>query len=119
MATANTCIICGQKAGSREHIFPAAFGGRRKDKGIYCGNHKNEFGRHVAALLAELDIFNALLGVRPDRQDTVRAAPATLSDGSKEQSPGSDPSQRRCEFPFGKGANAGFPESEFGRPLDG
>lgn len=78
---AKTCIICGDPAGSGEHTFPAAFGGRRINKGIYCTKHNNEFGRHVAALLESMDIINAKLGVIPDRQSDVRPAPATAQDG--------------------------------------
>ena len=80
-AIENGCIICGGKAGSREHVFPAAFGGRRENKGIYCKTHNEDFGCHVAALLAELDVFNAAIGVRPDRWDDVRPAPVVGPDG--------------------------------------
>ncbi|WP_186100661.1 hypothetical protein [Burkholderia gladioli] len=77
-----TCIICGQLAGSGEHIFPAVFGGRRTNKGIYCQKHNNEFGRHVSAILDGLDIVNALVGVIPDRRQDVRPALATGPDGT-------------------------------------
>lgn len=80
---AKTCIICGDPAGSGEHTFPAAFGGRRTNKGIYCTKHNNDFGRHVAALLESMDIINAKLGVIPDRHDEVRPAPATAQDGER------------------------------------
>jgi hypothetical protein len=80
---AKTCIIGGGPAGSGEHTFPAAFGGRRTNKGIYCTKHNNEFGRHVAALLESMDIINAQLGVIPDRHDEVRPAPATAQDGER------------------------------------
>lgn len=80
---AKTCIICGGPAGSGEHTFPAAFGGRRTNKGIYCTKHNNEFGRHVAALLESMDIINAKLGVIPDRHDEVRPAPATAQDDER------------------------------------
>lgn len=80
---AKTCIICGNPAGSGEHTFPAAFGGRRKNKGIYCTKHNNDFGRHVAALLDSMDIINAQLGVIPDRHDEVRPAPAAAQDGEQ------------------------------------
>lgn len=78
---AKTCIICGNRAGSGEHTFPAAFGGRRTNKGIYCGTHNQEFGRHVASLLESMDIINARIGVIPDRHDDVRPAPAVAQDG--------------------------------------
>ena len=80
---AKTCIIGGGPAGSGEHTFPAAFGGRRTNKGIYCTKHNNEFGRHVAALLESMDIINAQLGVIPDRHDEVRPASATAQDGER------------------------------------
>lgn len=80
---AKTCIICGGPAGSGEHIFPAAFGGRRTNKGIYCTKHNNEFGRHVTALLESMDIINAMLGIIPDRHDKVRPAPAIAEDGER------------------------------------
>lgn len=80
---AKTCIICGGPAGSGEHTFPASFGGRRTNKGIYCTKHNNEFGRHVTALLDSMDIINAKLGVIPDRHDEVRPALATAQDGER------------------------------------
>ncbi|WP_257811962.1 HNH endonuclease [Burkholderia glumae] len=70
---AKTCIICGGGAGSHEHVFPAALGGRRTNKGIYCTPHNNGFGRHVAELQEQLLMFNAILEVRPDRHDAPRA----------------------------------------------
>lgn len=80
---AKNCIICGNRAGSREHTFPAAFGGRRTNNGIYCTKHNNDFGRHVAALLDSMDIINAQLGVIPDRHDEIRPAPAIAQDGER------------------------------------
>lgn len=78
---AKTCIICGNAAGSGEHIFPAAFGGRRTNKGIYCGPHNESFGAHVAVLLDSFDVMNAMAGVRPDRHDDVRPARIVEVDG--------------------------------------
>ncbi len=80
---AKNCIICGARAGSGEHIFPAAFGGRRTNKGIYCGKHNQAFGRHVSELLSSLDIVNAAIGVIPDRHDRVRPAPVTSAEGER------------------------------------
>ena len=80
---AKTCIICSAPAGSNEHVFPAAFGGRRTNRGIYCHTHNQAFGRHVAALLNSLDIVNAVIGVIPDRHKQVRPAPATAEDGER------------------------------------
>ena len=37
------CIICGNCAGSREHLFPAALGGRRICNSIYCNIHNQGF----------------------------------------------------------------------------
>lgn len=67
-----TCIICGEAANSGEHIFPAALGGRRINRGIYCGRHNNGFSRLAAALAEQLEMVNALLGVRPDHSDQPR-----------------------------------------------
>jgi hypothetical protein len=80
---AKTCIICCNPAGSGEHTFPAAFGGRRTNKRIYCIKHNTDLGRHVAALLVSMDIINAKLGVIPDRHDEVRPAPAIAQDGER------------------------------------
>jgi hypothetical protein len=56
-------------AGSNEHVFPAALGGRRTNRQIYCTFHNNEFGRHVAVLEKQLSMMNAQIGIRPDRHD--------------------------------------------------
>ncbi len=63
---AKDCIICGKPAGSKEHIFPAALGGRRTNKGIYCGKHNNGYSPLAADLSTQLEAINALLGVRGD-----------------------------------------------------
>jgi hypothetical protein len=63
---AKDCIICGEPAGSREHTFPAALGGRRTNKGIYCGDHNEGYSPLAAELSAQLKAINALLGVRGD-----------------------------------------------------
>ncbi len=70
---ARNCIICGRRAGSREHIFPAALGGRRTNKGIYCGMHNQGFSPLAAVLAVQLRAINALLSVRPDHGDTASA----------------------------------------------
>ena len=64
-----TCIICGKRAGSREHTFPAVLGGRRTDKGIYCGTHNQAFSPLAAIIGDQLKTINALLAVRPDHRD--------------------------------------------------
>lgn len=61
------CIICGGPTGSREHVFPSALGGRREDKKIYCSNHNQWMGSHVGVLQKQLEAFNAMLEVQPDR----------------------------------------------------
>lgn len=67
-----TCIVCGNAAGSKEHVFPASFGGRRTDKGIYCSTHDNGYSSLVNVLANQLDIFNAQLGVINDHTKGVR-----------------------------------------------
>lgn len=68
---AKTCIICGERAGSREHIFPAALGGRRTNKGIYCEKHNKFFSPLAFAISKQLKLFNSLIEVRPDHSDDV------------------------------------------------
>lgn len=70
---AKTCIVCGKAAGSGEHVFPAALGGRRTNKNIYCTTHDNGYSSLVADLANQLDIFNALLGVVPDHSNDVKS----------------------------------------------
>ena len=64
-----TCIICSGRTGSREHIFPAVLGGRRTNKGIYCGAHNQQFGPLAKILADQIRAINALLGVQPDHAD--------------------------------------------------
>lgn len=71
---ARTCIICGQGAGSAEHVFPAALGGRRKNKSIYCDKHNNAYSGLVSQLSTQFEVLNAHLGVRPDRRDAPKSA---------------------------------------------
>src|ERR1022692_4659668 len=68
-----TCIICGNPAGSGEHVFPAALGGRRRNNSIYCDVHNNAYSDLVSELSGQLEGFNAMLGVRPDRKADARA----------------------------------------------
>lgn len=70
---ANSCIVCGKAAGSGEHVFPAALGGRRTNKNIYCATHDNSYSSLVAVLANQLDVFNSLLGVVPDRSKDVKS----------------------------------------------
>lgn len=76
--TTTNCIICGGNSGSAEHVFPASLGGRRTNRKIYCTSDNNKFGRHVSVLEGQLSLFNAMLGVRPDRRDSPK--PVVLSD---------------------------------------
>ena len=73
--------MCNKAAGSHEHVFPAAIGGRRTNKGIYCTLHNNSFGRHVAELQKQLSMLNAILKVRPDRHDEPSSCVFTDKDG--------------------------------------
>ena len=82
---ADQCIMCDQRAGSREHVFPAAFGGRRIDRGIYCEKHNNDLGVHVTALLDSLAFFNARLGVRSDHHDAPKPHVVVGQDGERYQ----------------------------------
>lgn len=68
-----TCIVCGQAAGSGEHVFPASLGGRRTNKGIYCSTHDNGYSSLVADLANQVDVFNAQLGVVLDHSKEVKS----------------------------------------------
>jgi hypothetical protein len=72
------CIICGNKAGSREHIFPASLGGRRVNRKIYCEKHNNGFSPLAKILSDQLVAINSLLSVRPDHSDV----PCTFEVGT-------------------------------------
>lgn len=82
---ATICIMCDKPAGSREHVFPAAFGGRRMNKGIYCDEHNRGLGHHVAELLKVLGYFNASLGVRSDHYDEPKPHVLGLPEGQRYQ----------------------------------
>lgn len=71
---AKTCIVCGQAAGSGEHVFPAALGGRRINTGIYCSTHDNSYSGLVHEIAEQLDFLNAYLGVRPDHSKQPKTA---------------------------------------------
>lgn len=72
MTSNKTCVICNNISNSKEHIFPAAFGGRVVNKSIYCSFHNGEFSRHVVSLDKELDILNSALGVVPDKSISIQ-----------------------------------------------
>ncbi|MFG1287895.1 hypothetical protein [Xanthobacter versatilis] len=78
-----TCIICGVVANSGEHVFPAALGGRRINRGIYCDAHNNEFSRHVSVLAPQFSYINALLGIRHDREKQPRVVTETTTTGDE------------------------------------
>jgi hypothetical protein len=73
-----TCIICGGPTGSREHLFPAALGGRRTNKGIYCAEHNNEYSGLAGIISAQLALFNALIGVVGDHASETK--PIAMND---------------------------------------
>ncbi|MFT3803447.1 MAG: hypothetical protein QM766_19820 [Burkholderiaceae bacterium] len=73
---AKTCIVCGNPAGSKEHVFPAALGGRRTNSGIYCTIHDNSHSGLVGAIADQIDFINAYLGVRPDHSDAIKTVHA-------------------------------------------
>jgi hypothetical protein len=75
---ARTCIICGGPTGSREHIFPAALGGRRTNKGIYCADHNNEYADLAGIISGQLALFNAHIGVVGDHASETK--PVTMTD---------------------------------------
>lgn len=70
--------MCGGPSGSAEHIFPAAMGGRRTNKGIYCGTHNNDYSDLAALIAEQLNFFNAQLGVIRDHSKDTR--PVTVTD---------------------------------------
>lgn len=81
----STCLFCTDPAKSREHVFPAVFGGRRINRGIYCESHNKAFGAHVQVLLDALGSINARLEVRPDGDDKARPVEVTTDDGQRYQ----------------------------------
>lgn len=66
-----TCIICAEPAGSREHLFPAALGGRRVNKRIYCAHHNHALADGAGVLAEQLRTINAILMVESDRDRSV------------------------------------------------
>lgn len=78
---AKKCIICDGAAGSKEHVFPAALGGRRVCKSIFCGTHNEFFSPLAAHLSRQLGVINSLLAVRPDHQDDPRTTTISGDNG--------------------------------------
>ena len=78
-----TCIICSKPGGSHEHAFPAALGGRRTNKGIYCGPHNNGFSSLAKIISEQLKAINSLLAVRPDHKDSAEPMVYTSPEGEQ------------------------------------
>ena len=72
MSQRTDCIYCGEETGSREHIFPAALGGRRINKGILCGKCNAKFSPLDSLLEVQLAFLNGVLGVRSDHAETPK-----------------------------------------------
>lgn len=68
MSRINVCVYCSMQARSGEHIFPAALGGRRKNKGILCSACNGGFSELDRHLAAQLHHLRGVLGVRPDHK---------------------------------------------------
>ncbi len=81
MAGLSDCIYCGAGAGSREHIFPSALGGRRLDTRILCAPCNQGFSALDGLLENQLSLFNGLIGVRADRANTPKPASIESKDG--------------------------------------
>ncbi|PKO28021.1 MAG: hypothetical protein CVU32_01680 [Betaproteobacteria bacterium HGW-Betaproteobacteria-5] len=79
-----TCIVCGLAAGSGEHVFPAALGGRRINSKIYCTKHDNGYSSLVAELANQVDVLNAMLGVVPDHSKNVKSVLARDANTGEE-----------------------------------
>lgn len=79
-----TCIICGGATGSREHVFPAALGGRRTNKGIYCSDHNSAYADLANIISGQLAIFNAQLGVVGDHADAPTSVTMTDAVSGRE-----------------------------------
>jgi hypothetical protein len=76
-----SCIICGEATGSREHLFPAALGGRRVNAGIYCSEHNQALGSGAAVLAEQLRVINSILMVESDRDRKVAHYAVRVEDG--------------------------------------
>jgi HNH endonuclease len=66
------CIFCGQRADSKEHLLPAAIGGRRQQTGILCHECNARFSKLDEALSRQLAFFGYLIGMRADRRPLPR-----------------------------------------------
>lgn len=79
MPRSKDCIYCQRPTGSGEHIFPAALGGRRKNKSILCRSCNSSFSALDAHLATQLQYLRGMLGVRPDHKDAP--VPAVVPHG--------------------------------------
>lgn len=70
---------CGNAAGSNEHVFPAALGGRRTDRRLICDNCQGWTGKLDEVLPAQLRYLNLHLGVVGDH--SARPARISIPDG--------------------------------------
>lgn len=77
------CILCTEPTKTKEHIFPAAMGGRRENSKIYCEHHNNRLGELVPVLQKQLAFANALIAVRGDRDKRPKAFAFDASDGEQ------------------------------------
>lgn len=66
------CLFCNKPAGSKEHIFPAALGGRRVDKRIFCSKDNRRMGCLANILVDQLSLVNARLSVVSDNSGEPR-----------------------------------------------
>jgi hypothetical protein len=78
-----TCIICGKRAGSGEHVFPAVLGGRRTNRGIFCHDHNQGFSPLAKIIGEQLKPINALLAIRPDHSDKAEPFDYTSPEGDR------------------------------------
>lgn len=75
------CILCTEPTKTKEHIFPAAMGGRRENSKIYCEHHNNRLGELVPVLQQQMAFANALIAVRGDRDKRPKAFAFDTPDG--------------------------------------
>jgi len=64
---ASACIFCGEAAGSKEHLMPAALGGRRVRTDILCARCNQTFSDLDGYLMSCVGEICRALGIRPDR----------------------------------------------------
>jgi hypothetical protein len=74
---------CGQAAGSDEHVFPAALGGRRTDSRLICEDCQGWTSRLDEALSEQLRLLNLHLGVVGDHATKPARMPITSDTGHR------------------------------------